>query len=504
MSDDDQMRVHRRQFVIGPAPVLVDEDWTSAAITEGVHLSYHQALPVAETRDRDGRVWYLLGIAMQTDPARAAPSEEIATVRSGEVDALPFTWSGRWALVGGGALRTDAALFGCFYARDSRDGKLLMSSSAALLHDLLGEGDPSPPLRYRVGMEWYPPPASRFAGINCLLPSQALAYGDEGQPLRHRPLVEHRVKATYDETLAHIETSLRTAVRNLAGTGRPLWLSLTGGYDTRALLAAMWREKLDFTTFTWDIPTMSRADRTLPPLLASDAGVPHQVISRRNFNDDDLRAFDQHSGLHTADLDRELIPWGQYAQLPEDAIVLLGNVFSLGALYFYTKLPAHPDSVAESVEHAYGFAKHHADSPAHQRGIREWADWIDAHPEPAMDWRDRFFWEQWKGGWCAACEQGADLVEADLFSPANCGSVMADMLRIDPAKRYGKRWQVELTYRMAPFLTDHPYHLGGPLVARLRRGASGWVHHPSKRRFATGRMRSFAARTRRTHAVSVG
>jgi hypothetical protein len=38
-SDNDRMRAHRRQFVIGPAPVLVDEDWTSVAIGEGLHLS---------------------------------------------------------------------------------------------------------------------------------------------------------------------------------------------------------------------------------------------------------------------------------------------------------------------------------------------------------------------------------------------------------------------------------------------------------------------------------
>ena len=98
-------------------------------------------------------------------------------------------------------------------------------------------------------------------------------------------------------------------------------------------------------------PCRGRIGRS--PLLARDAGVPHRIIKRRDFNEDHLRAFDQHTGLQTADLDRELIPWGQYAQLPGNAIVLLGNVFSLGALYFYTKLPAHPDSVAESVGPAY-------------------------------------------------------------------------------------------------------------------------------------------------------
>jgi hypothetical protein len=498
----DQLRAHRRQFVIGPEPVLVDEDWTSVTIGNGFHLSHHRALPVAALGDREGRAWYLLGIAVQTDPARAAPHEEIPTARSKEVDALPFTWSGRWVLLGDGTLRTDSSgLLGCFYTRNPSDGTLIVSSSAALLRNQIGEGDPSPPLRYLKGMSWYPPPASRFAGIRQLLPSQILAYSDEHHPVRYRALISQRLETGHDETLAHLETSLRTALRNLAGTGRPLVLGLTGGYDTRVLLAAMWRERLDFAMFTWDIPGTSRADRVLPPLLARDVGRPHRFIKRQHFNEEHLRTLDEHTALHTVDRDRELIPWGQYAELA-GTTVIAGNLFALGALYFHMRLPAHPNAAAESIEHAFSFAEHHTDSPAHRDGIREWAEWIKTHPEPTMDWRDRFFWEQWGSGWGAGCEQAADLVDFECVSPVNCESIMAAILRIDPVKRYGKRWQVDLTYRMAPFLTDHPYHLGGPLVARFRSGASGWVHHPNKRRFATGRMRSLAAQMRAPAAGS--
>jgi hypothetical protein len=490
------MRAHRRQFVIGPAPVLVDEAWTSVAIGGGFHLSHHQALPVAEVRDRDGGAWYLLGIAVQADPARATPPEEIAAASSVEVDALPFSWSGRWVLLGDGTLRTDAGgLYGCFYTRNRNNGKLLVSSSAALLRDQVGERDASPPLHYQTGMEWYPPPASRFTDIRRLLPSQTLAYSDEQDPVRYRPLVAQRVETPYHETLSHIERSLRTAVRNLAAAGRPLELGLTGGFDTRVLLAAMWREKLDFTIFTWDIPDMSSADRVIPPLLAQDAGIPHRFIRRRQFNAEHLRIVDEHTALHTVDRDRELIPWGQYAEL-RGTTVIAGNLFTLGALYFHKKLPAHPGMVAESIEQAYEFTEHHADSPAHRKGIREWAEWIEAHPEPTMDWRDRFFWEQWGSGWGAACEQAEDLVEFECVSPVNCESALAAILRISRAKRYNKRWQVDLAYRMAPFVTDHPYRLGGSLVARFREGASGLVHHPSKRRAAIGRTRSLAARMR--------
>ena len=496
------MRLHQRQFIIGPEPLAADESWTSTAIGDDLHLSHQQALPVAEVRDRDGAVWHLLGLAVQSDPKRATPLEEIASTQTTEIDALTSTWSGRWALLGEGVLRTDVCLFGCYYARDPRSGRLLASSSAALLQRQLGADAAAPPLAYRVGMEWYPPPASRFEGIRRLLPSQILVLADDERFVRPRRIVRRRFEGTYDDTLAFLETSLRTVLRGLAERQPRVVQSLTGGYDTRVLLAATRREGLGFPTFTWDIAGQSKADRDLPPVLARDAGVPHRVIRRRRYNEESLRMFDEHTALHTADLDRELVPWDQYEELPANATIILGNLFAVGAMYFYGKLPAHPDSVVESIERAYDFARNHAESTAHRDGIRDWAEWIEAHPEPSMDWRDRFFWEQYQAGWCAAAEQGQDLINAEFISPLNCEAMLAAVLNIDANKRYGKQWEVDLTHRMAPSLTDHPYHLGGKLVDRFRQEAAAWRRHPSKRQFISGRTRSLTVRTRSPQAWS--
>ena len=479
---------------------MVDDSWVSVALGDDRHLSYHEALPVAVVQDRDGATWYLLGIVVQADPGREAPLVEIAGARTHEVDALPSTWSGRWALVGSDRLRTDAgSLLGCFYAREPGDGALWVSSSPGLVRDLIGTGEPSPPLVHEGGMDWYPPPASRFAGIRRLLPSQVLALDDGSHPVRHRPLVSRERREPCGDPLVHVEVSLRTALRNLAGTGRPLWLALTGGIDSRVVLSAMWREQLDFQTFTFDVQGMSRADRFLPPILAREAGVPHTFIERRGLEEERFRTFDEHTTLHTADRDRELFAWGQWAQLPAGVIVIRANLFALGALQYYTKLPERADgvdAVVEAVEHAYGFDVNHVGSRAHSEGIREWAEWVESHPEPQIDWRDRFYWEQRGPGWAGALEQGIDLMGVDSMQPMSCESIMAALLRIETSKRYGKRWEVDLAYRMAPFLTDHPLGLGGSLTTRLRRAGSGWLQHPNKWRFPVGRTRSFVARAR--------
>ena len=473
--------------------VAPDETWTSIAIGEGVHLSFQEALPVTHVRDRDGIDWYLLGIALQSDPDRPSPPDEIASVRSDEVDALTATWSGRWGLIGRGLLRPDACLFGCYYGLDP-NGRLLASSSPALLRALLPGGDESPVLDAHIGMDWYPPPSSRFSNIKRLLPSQVLAYSNPADPVAPRRLLSRPFEGDYEDTLGFVETAFRTVLRNVASLGRPVEVSLTGGHDTRVLLAAATRESFEFTTFTWDVPGMSRADRVLPPLLARDAGVPHRFIRRRRFDEEHLLMLDEHTALHTVDLDRELVPWGQYEELPAGCVVTLGNLFAIGAMYFYTRLPARPASVTDSVAEAFDFGGQHAGSRAHREGIDEWARWMDSHWEPAIDWRDRFFWEQWGTGWAGAAEQGTEVVDLDCISPMNCEAIIAAVLGLDPSRRYGKRWQVDLTYRMAPSLADHPYYLGGSLRTRVGWAASGFRHHPSKVRFVTGRTRSLAAR----------
>jgi hypothetical protein len=144
--------------------------------------------------------------------------------------------------------------------------------------------------------------------------------------------------------------------------------------------------------------------------------------------------------------------------------------------------------------------EHHESSPAHHRGIQEWAAWVEAHPEPSTDWRDRFYWEQRAAGWLAAVAQGLDVVDAESIPPANCKSIITTMLQIERAKRRGKRGEVD---RVAPFLTDYPSALGEPQAVRLRRGASAIFHHPSKPSFVRGRVRSMISRARAAHRAGI-
>ena len=121
------MTLHRRQFILAPRAVDVAGDWRHTEVSDGFVLSHCPSLPVTEARDVDGCTWHLLGVALQTDPARSAPEEELRRAQTAAVPDRYGDWSGRWVLIGNGQVHLDAAgLLGCFYRVE--DGAVVLDA----------------------------------------------------------------------------------------------------------------------------------------------------------------------------------------------------------------------------------------------------------------------------------------------------------------------------------------------------------------------------------------
>jgi hypothetical protein len=276
------LRLHRRQFWIGPAseaPALAG--WMQRPLRPGRVLVHEPDLRVAIAQARDGSAWWLLGGAVQTDPTRPDPADGIARAPSAEaMAACTATWAGRWVLVGADELYADAsALLSCYYRPAISAAGLCVSSSAALL---VAPAAPTvsdatnPPITHGIGMDWYPMPAARHVALTRLLPSQMLRLSD-GVVLP-RPLVGPLERPLpYDAVLDRLAAYLTDTVRRVGdGAGRPLLVPLTSGYDSRLVLAAALGAGVPVRTYTSMSSTMPEYDRSLPPLLAAAAGVPHR------------------------------------------------------------------------------------------------------------------------------------------------------------------------------------------------------------------------------------
>jgi hypothetical protein len=505
-------RLHRRQFVLGPEPFLAAKGWVSEQIAPSLHLSRCAELPVASVTDGRGVTWWLLGVALQSDPDAPAPLQQLANNEKSSLLDAYGSWSGRWILISNSEIHLDACgLVGCFYRTINHGPKaeLWASSSPALIAGLPGRkriDHAAPKIHPGKGMDWYPLPRSGFAGVNKLLPTQilSLATASDRRVLPRPPLVAVREPKTYDEALDALQRNLVTSLSRLRERAEGIWLPLTSGLDSRLILAAGRQADLPLTTFTQRYPLMESGDIRLPPLLARAVGYEHREFRPGRFTRSRQALFDAHTAGHCVDGDRRFFAHGQWEMIPAPALILRGGVFELGRCYFHRKFP-EPESgdLFKSIAARFHFDEFHPTSSAHFAGIADWVDWTAGTSHAGLDWRDRLYLEQRIAGWVSSIEQALDLTAYERAYIANCHTYLATVLTLPEAARCDSQHHVDLISRMAPQLLRFPFNPADGRLALARRLRDEWYElaaRPRKRRYAAYVARRGAGRAR--HALA--
>jgi hypothetical protein len=417
--------------VLGPEPRLVRKDWEARRLADGLVLSSCPTLPVEDTEDG-----LVLGIAIR--PGRS---------RTG--------WSGRWVFVDGDLrLELDAGgMLGCFYRRI--DGDLWLSSSAAILA-FLGPALPPPAPALDPDdwtRDWYPPPRSGFEAVRKLLPSQRLDLGSG--TVEARRLVPGRHPRPVAEIVDELADRLVELVTETARRFPELFVQLSGGIDSRLVLAATHAAGVRFTAYTNDKPdAISKPDRTLPPRLARALGVEHRLIEPRPSDQRRLALFDLHTAGHTFETDRRYVACRQWDQIPPSALVLTGNNWEVGRGAYFDLFDASlPPGDSE-----LGIF------------LAEWLEWVRATPDPTLDWRDRLRIEQNVAGWLSSLEQGVDISGRQRIALATCEDVFSLLLSLPEDVRRSGSHQLALIERLAPELAGVPINApDSALRAAVRR-----------------------------------
>ncbi len=454
------IRPHYKQFVIGSKAFRPYKDWFCHQIDSFTWLSYCPELRAGSTRDAEGVCWFLLGHAVETLEDRLSPLEEIRRTSSAKVPELYPSWTGRWVLLGQNQLHMDASgLLGCFYDMGP-DNKIWISSSPALLSrilspDTLPAVDPRP-LRYQVGISWFTPPRSRFAGMQRLLPSQVIDLKDGS--ILPRPLMPPiDPSRSYEETLALVKHSLVTTLKRLATEESKLWLGLTAGADSRTLLAIAHSAGINVVPFTRIAARMSVADRVLPPILAQKCEYEHVFLRRSKGKSDPERKYlvVEHSAGHVSDGEAEPFITGVRDSLEGISFGGHGWETSSGWPKNLRRLPDTIDDPGVGSEKIALLFGEPTTSTA-TAGIRDWLEWIIAHPQKHLDWRDRFYIEQRQAGWLSSKEQLYDLTKLERFPVLNAARNYALLLSLEESQRLGSLVQVELIRQLAPKLLKYP------------------------------------------------
>jgi len=474
------MRIHRRQFVIGPRPVESLPGWVSLQLQGVGYLSSCPELRVSRETDANGNLWYLLGLAVQTAADRSGPLQEITTATSETIQDVYHSWAGRWVLIGEDTLHLDCCgLLGCFYGTTEVTGgerELWLSSSLAILTELLGIDKR---LSYRIehgyGFDWYVPPGSGFDSISRLLPGQILNLSS-GVVSPRRLLATLSRSTNYEETLDRLQVYLTTTMKNVSSLSDRLCLPLTSGKDSRTLLAVAKHTGTPVRTYTHNHGALSYGDRTLPPGLAEAAGVDHTFYEGSEYSPDLADLYDRHTAGHSVDRDRFYFSHDYFNWCRKGDIILRGGGFDIGRgmrwrfpdLEFDKSLPDAGEIIARFKERGFKYAGR---DPAGSfptplcEAVEKWIAWTEATSSDEIDWRDRFFIDQRMAGWLSSIEQSLDMIDADRFYVANSHRFLALTMQIPDHRRLlrGGPHQVELVRRMTPELLQYPINPPCPL-----------------------------------------
>ena len=474
--------MHRKQYIVGPRAVPIRDDWKSINLGQDLVLSYCPALPVrivASSNDHNTR--FLLGTAIRIDGASSTPVDDL---RAATTSGLPTTterWMGRWALVAANQLTMDASgMIGCYYAHHHNER--WASSSLPVLKHAVGQfSNLVTRPRTKSGINWDPPPNTRYENIRRLLPSQTLNLSTHA--IKHRPLLQSGVQdRPYDEVLHEIEALLVTTFERVQEMADRVFITVTDGYDSRLTLAAAHAANIPARGFTFsnaifrtgiaglDERLNPDIDRRLPSKLAGAVGIPHTVVPRGRYDAEVDQSFERHT--MNAAMDYSARSRFQYGQInvgqTERDYIMKGGGFEVGRCFYWTQLSEAVPTAEVIVERLDPSERN---NPIVLNGLREWLEWVHATPVSGLDWRDRFYWEQRFGGWQSAVNQADCMADGTWLNMATSGYLYQLLLSVPEAKRGKSEHHVDLIRRLAPRLLEFPFNPTDGVVKRGLRKA---------------------------------
>ncbi|MEM7323186.1 MAG: hypothetical protein AAF531_08880 [Actinomycetota bacterium] len=486
---DPGIRLHRRQYVVGPRPCRISPDWVVVELDRGLVISHCPDLQVAHRTDRDGTRWTVIGLTSQTRSDRPDPLDDLAEATTAAVQSVYEGWAGRWTVIGAGELHLDAtAQLACHWFSDDQVGTWA-TSSPAILNQLLGnEPDRTRQPVYARGLSWIVPPDGNVARANRLFPSQILDLLSGGTRWRRLvvPALELDIDAS-DEGAAQrgFITALGHSIARLPAR-EPKHIGLTAGADSRLVLAAALSAGVAVHLYTRRAARMSVADRLIPARLAAAVGVEHRELLPGRTDDDRVELARAHTGWFVSDGDA--LPFVQGVRDHFVGIEIGGQGLGVGKMKM-RNLPAEIDDPAGLANRV---ADHLSEQPgtANRPALARWLAAVAAHQDTEpdherVDWRDRFYMEQRAGGWQAAKEQLYDLHRHHRFFPVNSARTIGWLFAIDPTLRSTGRHRRELIALADDRLLAEPFNPAGNAFPRRtqiahavrvdRRGLAGRV-----------------------------
>lgn len=474
---------HYRQFLVGPRVLPALNGWHVIALGDGLVAHIHPALQ-HEHLERGTCMLLLLGYMIDAHHPERDNTEilrDIATCSSPEeILAITSRLAGRWALlVAFGDRRlvihdacgmrqvaySTAATSESWIASDPR---LIAKAQDLAVSPELDSLVSS--LRRRNQEAYYLPGASAlYDKVAYLLPNHYLDMGAR-QQIRFYPR-GRLPEIGLEDAAARICQLLHNIIDGLFAR-YPLALALTGGIDSRVLLAASRRRAKDIFIYTVSHrPRREKAedmhsepDIALAGQLMRHLALPHHVIPAGDSDETRLRSVLQEHTALPHDFNAAWIA-GLLAKYPLHHITMNGACSEV----IRTKWDRRSNPARWTGKR---LADEFWDAGGHAAACRALDSWLDGARSAAMqsgiEVLDLAHWELKLGRWLSQLLLEQDLA-AETVSPFNCREVLEIGLSVDwQSRSYSTNYALHRRFieKMWPACLDIPI---GPAPHNLRR-----------------------------------
>lgn len=360
---------------------------------------------------------------------------------------------------------------GVFYSDDMR-----LSSSYRILCEQIGTEVIYPDTLGTGLMNFVPGPLTPSGLVKRLMPSEIIKI-KTGEK-RIRPLNPDGVWGAENKQkrINELEKYFTCSLRNMAKhfPDSVFWLALTGGIDSRTLMALLESSGIDYKAFTCWHEGISEGDLVLPPKLAEAVHVPYKFIERRagNYSSSRSEEYRRHTGGMADDADKPMYVDGQYQELdPQHRVVLLrSGIWEHSCNYFKKRFT---QKAALAMEKHFDIEQVFPTSSKHELYRQSFCQWQKLREGDAVNkdiniW-DLLYLEQRLGAWLSSIEQGFDLMEG-IVSVQCCNSRrFFSVLTGFPDKgKATKAHEMNIVKQICPILSHYRYQDNLTLKKRIK------------------------------------
>lgn len=476
MNNGSPILYRRRQFLLGPAGAGVGPDWPRRSVDAGrLTLTSHPDLLVTQVVDREVELT-LLGFML--DPQHPAWSDSeilraIAPNSTNDTDLFQdlSLMGGRWALIIVRATDRFLVHDACglrqvvFAARP--DGVWCASEPGFLASELSLQIDPAAQ-RFMKSLyarsyreSYFPGSATPFSEVKRLLPNHRLDLFT-GEVRRYWPTTPVR-RRSIDFAANQAATMLRGVVAAAAKRSQ-LALALTGGIDSRAVLAAAREFAPDLFVYTLvgDSITGSAGDARIARAVVDRQRIAHHTIDCSSAADADFVRVCRASSAASHD-QWTRVAFGLSRSYPQNRLALTGSCSEIGRRGFRRIERVTPRGLAQ--------LENMVASGEARTWIAEWLEDVGStQEETGYQTVDLLYWESRLGSWLAAAHLELDIVQETL-APFNCRAILETLLSVDTRDRDPPRSLLHrrIVQRLWPGLMANAFNSAGPATKiRLR------------------------------------